>query len=95
MATPIPAPRTAERDDSGGQRLKLKFQRMFGLGSVGTDPLNTDGSTFTAAEIQKRAKKAAMELGIQDDRKAQFFVGFDDSGRPTRQGLSASAPEFG
>ena len=67
----------------------------FGLGSVGVDPLSSDGSTFTAAEIQKRARKAATELGIRDDRKAQFFVGFDEGGRPVRQGLSASAPEFG
>ena len=67
----------------------------FGVESVGSDPLSSDGGAFTAAEVQKRARKAAKELGIQDDRKAQFFVGFDSFGAPTRQGLSASAPEFG
>ena len=31
MATPIPAPKISEWDDSDGQRLKLKFQGKFGL----------------------------------------------------------------
>jgi len=66
----------------------------FGVGSSGADPLSTDGD-FTAGEIRRRAKKAATELGIQDDRKAQFFVGFDSFGSPRRQGLTASAPEAG
>ena len=67
----------------------------FGLESVGGDPWADGGGDFSAAEIQKRARKAAKELGIQDDRKAQFFVGFDPFGAPTRQGLAASAPEIG
>jgi len=67
----------------------------FGVESVGADPLTSDGGSFTAAEVQKRARKAATELGIQDDLKANFFVGFDSFGSPRRQGLTASAPEAG
>ncbi|RLC56610.1 MAG: hypothetical protein DRI30_05595, partial [Chloroflexi bacterium] len=67
----------------------------FGVSSAGVDPLRSDGGVFTAAEVQKRARKAARQLGIQDDRRSQFFVGFDQFGSPTRQGLAASAPELG
>ncbi len=67
----------------------------FGLESAGADPLSTDGTPFTSAEISKRARKARIELGLEDDRKANFFVGFDPQGRPTRGGLAASAPEAG
>jgi len=67
----------------------------FGVDSAGGDPLSSGGGNFSAAEIRKRAKRAATELGIQDDRKAQFFVGFDSFGSPRRQGLTASAPEAG
>ena len=67
----------------------------FGLEAVGGDPLSTDGTPFTAVEVQRRARKAARELAIQDDPKAKFFVGFDQFGRPQRQGLSATAPETG
>lgn len=67
----------------------------FGIETDEPDPLSPDGGTLTAAEIQRRAGKAATELGLQDDRKAQFFVGFTDRGTPERQGLSAAAPELG
>jgi len=67
----------------------------FGVESTGADPLSTDGTAFTATEIRKRARKAARELGLQDDRQAQFFVGFNAGGRPIRTGLSAGAPEAG
>ena len=49
----------------------------------------------SATDIQRQARKAATELGIQDDQKAQFFVGFDRFSRPQRSGLAASAPEAG
>jgi len=69
---------------------------MFGISSTGGDPLSSGGE-FSASEIRKRARKAATELGIQDDSdsKANFFVGFDSFGSPRRQGLTASAPEAG
>lgn len=51
--------------------------------------------SMTATDIQRQAQKAATELGIQDDEKTGFFLGFDRFGRPNRQGLAASAPEAG
>jgi hypothetical protein len=50
---------------------------------------------MSSTEIQRQAAKAATELGIQDDEKAGFFLGFDRFARPNRQGLLASAPEAG
>jgi len=67
----------------------------FGTDSAGADPLSLGGGEFTATEIRKRARKAATELGIQDDRKSQFFVGFDSFGSPTRKGLAVASPEAG
>ena len=55
--------------------------------------VDTDGTT--AVEVTRQARKAATELGLQDDMQQGFFVGFDRFGRPNRQGLSASAPEAG
>lgn len=54
-----------------------------------------DPDEVSALEIQRRAAKAATELGMQDDYKAQLYVGFDESGRPQRGGLSALAPRTG
>jgi hypothetical protein len=50
---------------------------------------------MSATDVQRQARKAATELGIMDDEKAGFFVGFDRFSRPVRQGLQASAPEAG
>lgn len=54
--------------------------------------INEDGS---AAETRKLARKAILERGLSDDRKAQFFQSFDSSGKPFRPGLTAGAPERG
>ena len=51
--------------------------------------------SMTSVDVQRQARKAATELGIQDDEKAGFFLGFDRFARPNRQGLLASAPEAG
>ena len=67
----------------------------FGVSSEIVDPLSSDNRPLSAVEVQRRARKAATELGLQDDRKAQFFVGFTEAGRPERQGLAAAAPELG
>lgn len=67
----------------------------FGIETDEGDPLSTDGSAFTATEVQRRAAKAARELGIRDDNKASFFVGFTPDGRPQRQGLAAANPTQG
>lgn len=56
--------------------------------------VDTEGG-MSAVDVQRQARKAATELGIMDDQKAQFFVGFDRFSRPQRQGLTASAPEAG
>jgi hypothetical protein len=65
----------------------------FGLEGDVPDPLSSDGGVLTAAEVQRRARKAATELGLQDDRKAQFFVGFSPQGTPQRGGLASLAQE--
>lgn len=70
---------------------------------AGTIPANggpppdsgSDGPVLSPEEVIRRARKAAIELGLMDDPKAQFFVGFDRFSRPQRQGLLASAPEAG
>ncbi len=67
----------------------------FGVETLGADPISTSGEALTANEVQRRVQKAATELGIQDDRKAQLFVGFDQRGRPVREGLRAVRPEVG
>lgn len=67
----------------------------FGVETLGADPFSTSGEPLTATEVQRRAFKAAQELGLQDDEKAHFFVGHDDSGRPKREGLAAQAAEVG
>ncbi len=54
--------------------------------------INQDGS---AVETRRLARKAILERGLSDDRKAQFFGSFDSSGRPFRPGLTASTPERG
>ena len=54
-----------------------------------------ESGNMSAGEITKQAQKAAQELGLQDDTKQGFFLGFDRFGRPTRQGLQATAPEAG
>ena len=54
----------------------------------------TEGSR-TAAETNRLAAKTISELGLQDDKKAQFYTTFDQRKRPVREGLAASAPERG
>jgi hypothetical protein len=53
------------------------------------------GEDESAAETRRLARKAILERGIADDRKAQFFQSFDQGGRPFRPGLVAGAPERG
>jgi hypothetical protein len=67
-----------------------------GQGPAGP-PLATEGITpeLSAEQVRRTAKKTILELGLQDDPKAQFFVGFNQRGAPIRQGLSAGAPELG
>lgn len=67
----------------------------FGVETIGADPLSSSGAALTSVEVQRRARKAATELGLEDDRKAQLFVGFSSDGRPQRGGLAALAPESG
>jgi hypothetical protein len=57
----------------------------FGLGS----------GDETNVETRRAAKKAILELGLEDDDKAEFFLGFNASSRPVRAGLAAAAPEAG
>ena len=53
-----------------------------------------DDNTFT--ETRRLARKAILERGLSDDRKAQFFQSFDSTtGRPFRPGLTAGTPERG
>ena len=54
----------------------------------------TPTSGRSAEEIRTKAVQAARELGAVDDKKLQFFVGYDTlRGTPTRPGLTALAPE--
>ena len=54
--------------------------------------INQDSS---ANETRRLARKAILERGLSDDRKAQFFGSFDSSGKPFRPGLTGAAPERG
>lgn len=67
----------------------------FGVETIGADPLSTDDSPLSAGEVRQRASKAATELGLRDDQKDTFFIGFDKHSRPQRQGLTAMRPEVG
>lgn len=67
----------------------------FSLEGTVADPLSSDGVPLTANEVQRRARKAATQLGLADDRKAQFFVGFTPEGKPRRGGLAALQAETG
>jgi hypothetical protein len=49
----------------------------------------------TPEEIRRLARKGALELGVLDDPKAHFFVGFTPEGAPKRQGLQGLRPEAG
>jgi hypothetical protein len=75
--------------DRGLARYNLSEEKLvnaaFELGTAGE----------SANEIRSLAKKTILELGLADDRKAQFFQSFDQSGRPFRPGLVAGAPERG
>jgi hypothetical protein len=68
---------------------------QFMIDTEGTDTISTREGAMSATEIRQRARKAATELGIQDDQKRGFFLGFDRMSRPVRQGLQASRPEMG
>lgn len=47
-------------------------------------------------EIRRRAAQAAREADVLDDKKLQFFVGYDvNRGTPNRPGLNPLAPESG
>jgi len=52
-----------------------------------------DGVEMSPAELSARASKFAVELGLEDNPKAQLFVGFTQEGQPTRPGLESLAPE--
>ena len=56
---------------------------------------NLESDSGTANETRRLARKAILERGLSDDRKAQFFGSFDSSGKPFRPGLTAGAPERG
>ena len=56
--------------------------------------VNTEGG-MSATDVNRQARKAAQELGIQDDSQRGFFLGFDRLSRPVRQGLTAARPEMG
>lgn len=49
----------------------------------------------TAREIQRLAAKTQKELGLQDDKKAQFYASFNERGSLIKPGLSALSPEAG
>ena len=67
----------------------------FGVETLGPDPLSSDNAPLSAGEVRKRARKAATELGVADDFKQGFFLGFDRHNRPQRTGLAAGRPESG
>lgn len=75
--------------DTDLERYGLSQQQLVNA-AFGVD---TDG--VSATDINRRARKAATELGIQDDAKTGFFLGFDRLSRPVRQGLTAVNPERG
>lgn len=103
--------RLAELTDFSEQQMSIAFnnaeQRLLSVGDAYLSrydlsqeqlvnaAFGVDSGGTSAAEITQRAQKAAQELGIMDDNKASFFVGFDRFARPTRQGLQATAPESG
>jgi len=48
-----------------------------------------------AAQTRILANKTIRELGLADDPKDVFFLGFNQRGAPQRVGLLAAAPEAG
>ena len=54
-----------------------------------------ESSQGTAEAVRRLARKTAIELGVLDDPKAQFFVGYNPQGAPKRQGMQALRPEAG
>jgi len=77
--------------DSGLKRAGLTQQALI-MSAFGNTGL-IDGKEVSAAEVTQRASKFALELGLEDDPKAQLFVGFTPEGTPTRPGLAALSPE--
>lgn len=49
----------------------------------------------TAEEVRRLAAKTTRELGLQDDKKAQFYASFNERGALIKPGLQALAPEAG
>lgn len=54
----------------------------------------TEGNQ-SAEEIRRLAAKTTKELGLQDDKKAQFYASFNERGALIKPGLQALAPEAG
>ena len=75
--------------DTDLERYGLSQQQLVNA-AFGVD---TDGQSAT--DVNRQARKAAQELGIQDDSERGFFLGFDRMSRPVRQGLTAVSPERG
>lgn len=57
--------------------------------AAGIDP----ESGRSASEVRNLVAKIARENALFDDEKVGFYLGFDPTGRPTRPGLQALAPE--
>ncbi len=76
--------------DAGLARYGLTVEGL--VNAVGFGLATGDDSV---GEIRRLANKTIRELGLADDRRAQFFQSFDESGKPFRPGLTAGAPERG
>ena len=103
--------RLAELTDFSEQQMTLAFSQAeeqllsvgnFDLARYGLSEQSLVNASFgvdtgdqTATQVRRQARKAATELGIRDDAKAQFFQGFDQFNRPVRTGLAAGSPEAG